>query len=70
MLKALFTSKLLHEVEKEAAISADFSESWPGLIAGHDISQWKERPNLEDSMGRNQALREVGGQQSHVCFTH
>lgn len=68
--KALFTSKLLREVEKEAAISADFSESWTGLIAGQDITGWEERPNLGDSKGRNEVLREMGGQQNHICFTH
>lgn len=36
--KALFTSKLLHEFEKEATISADFSESWPVLTGSEDIT--------------------------------
>lgn len=32
---------MLYEVEKEAAISADFSESRPGLIASQDITGWE-----------------------------
>lgn len=70
MWKALFTSKLFHEVEREAAICADFSESWPGLIASQDITEWDERPKLGGSKGRNEALRGKGGQESHIYFPH
>lgn len=66
----MLPSKLLCEAE-EAAISADFSESWTGLIVSQDLIGWDRRPNQADSKKGNTALRQMGGQHSHIdiCFT-
>jgi len=58
-------------VEKEASISAEFAESWPGLIVSQDVTGWDRRPNLADSKKGNAALRQTGRQHSHtdICFT-